>query len=313
MRLRTPLLAASFALLTSFTWSSVAVAQATPPDIVKLKDGSMFRGTIGELVTGDHVDLTTANGQTRRFAMKDVAYAGSATAAQPAVPPPPLQPPPPPPPPPGDASSMITVNGQRAELHFDANESDVQFQLRTGQAEMVGVGYGWRTSFIAQASSYTTICTAPCSGSLPTGTHHIGLSHNGRMVIEPDEPTVITGSGTLHGTYTSHLGLRVAGLLVDIASVAVGVTLMVTAIHTSEDCTSGACIEEDSVDDTKIGVGIGVLVVGSLVGTVLMLQRDTADISFVPMGPMASSGSRELSALRAPAYQPQGMALQLRF
>ena len=60
-------------------------------------------------------------------------------------------------------------------------------------------------------------------------------------------------------------------------------------------------------------MGLGVLVVGSLVGTVLMLQKDTAEISFVPMTPMASSGSKEMAALRAPGLQPQGMALQLRF
>jgi len=265
MRLRAPLFfAASLALLTL---SSAAGAQQAPPDVVKLRDGSMYRGTISELVANDHVDLMTANGQTRRFAMKDVAFAGSATAPEPSAPPPP----PPPPPPPGEGS-MITVNAQRAEMRFEANEPDVQFQLRTGQSEMAGVGWGWRStySFAAQTSSYTTICTAPCSGSLPTGTHRIGLSHNGRTVIEPEDPTVITGSGTLRGTYTSHTGLRVAGLLVDIASVAV-------------------------------------------VGTVLMLQRDTADISFVPMAPMASSGSKEMAALRVPGLQPQGMALQLRF
>jgi len=304
MRLRAPLFfAASLALLTL---SSAAGA----PDVVKLRDGSMYRGTISELVANDHVDLMTANGQTRRFAMKDVAFAGSATAPEPSAPPPP----PPPPPPPGEGS-MITVNAQRAEMRFEANEPDVQFQLRTGQSEMAGVGWGWRStySFAAQTSSYTTICTAPCSGSLPTGTHRIGLSHNGRTVIEPEDPTVITGSGTLRGTYTSHTGLRVAGLLVDIASVAVGVTLMVTAIHEAQDCSSGVCIEQDNINDTQLGVGLGVLVVGSLVGTVLMLQRDTADISFVPMAPMASSGSKEMAALRVPGLQPQGMALQLRF
>ncbi len=198
-------------------------------------------------------------------------------------------------------------------MRFEANEPDVQFQLRTGQSQTAGVGWGWRStySFAAQATDYTTICTAPCSGSLPTGTHRIGLSHNGKTIVEPDDPVVITGSGTLHGTYTSHLGLRVTGLVVNLASIAVGITLMVTAIHGAE-CTGNVC-SEGSVDDTKLGVGVGVLIVGSIVGSVLMIQKDTADISFVPMTPVASSGSKELAVLRAPGLQPQGMALQFRF
>jgi hypothetical protein len=53
-------------------------APATPPDVVRLKDGSFFRGTILELVADDHVVLRLSSGETKRFAMDDVKYAGSA-------------------------------------------------------------------------------------------------------------------------------------------------------------------------------------------------------------------------------------------
>src|SRR3954471_22558833 len=48
------------------------------PDVVRLKNGGMLRGTISELVPGGDVVLITATGEERRFAMRDVDYAGPA-------------------------------------------------------------------------------------------------------------------------------------------------------------------------------------------------------------------------------------------
>ena len=62
-----------------------------------------------------------------------------------------------------------------------------------------------------------------------------------------------------------------------------------------------------------MAAGFGVAIVGSLLGTVLMFQHDTADISFVPMSPVATSGSKELASRLTPGSAPQGMSLQVRF
>src|SRR5207247_10124009 len=59
---------------------SPAPPPTTPPDIDKTKDGGMVRGTISELVRNDHVSISLVSGESRRFSMSDVVYAGPAAA-----------------------------------------------------------------------------------------------------------------------------------------------------------------------------------------------------------------------------------------
>jgi hypothetical protein len=47
------------------------------PDIIRSKDGSLFRGTIVEMVVNDYVVIVTLTGESRRFALADVSYAGA--------------------------------------------------------------------------------------------------------------------------------------------------------------------------------------------------------------------------------------------
>jgi hypothetical protein len=305
MKLHAALLAGFASLLLS----AAAHAQGAPPDVVRLKDGSMYRGTISELVAGDHVVIVGVDGQTHRFEMKDVASAGP-SAAPPAAPAPasPAVPTP---------VQMGTIAAP-AQVSFQANEGDVQLQVRTGQAAIAGWGWGGRgaTSFVGEVHSYQTLCTAPCTAVVPVGTHHLGLSAGGKAVVEAREPVVITGPGTLTGTYTSHYGTRVAGLLVVLVGAGVGSYLMFdsfSAAHT--DCptsTTGACTyTAGSLDGTKFAVGATAATLGALVGVIMMLTPDTAAISFAPVSTGLNVGPREMQ--RAPALNAQGLALQARF
>ena len=54
---------------------------STPLDVVVLQDGSMFRGTISELVANDHVVIILVSGESKRFASSAVRYAGPASGA----------------------------------------------------------------------------------------------------------------------------------------------------------------------------------------------------------------------------------------
>src|SRR5688572_540615 len=59
-----------------FSW--IAAADGTPPDIVRLRNGGMLRGTIVELKPGETVEILLLNGETRKIPMADVEYAGPA-------------------------------------------------------------------------------------------------------------------------------------------------------------------------------------------------------------------------------------------
>ena len=60
------------------TPNSVATASK---DVVRLKDGSVVRGTISELLKNRSVTIVTLSGKTLEFAMSDVAYAGPESKA----------------------------------------------------------------------------------------------------------------------------------------------------------------------------------------------------------------------------------------
>src|SRR5579872_2767593 len=160
---------------TVISWSPPAHAQqaaAAFGDEVKLKDGSVFRGTITEMVPKDHVDLLMANGQTRRFASADVSYAGPSRR------------------PPGPGGSGDAPRPKGVDTHFVATEDDVQLLIRTGQGEVEGVGFGYHgtVAYEGVARDYAIMCTAPCDTQLPPGLQRLALSHHGGRAIEADDP-----------------------------------------------------------------------------------------------------------------------------
>jgi hypothetical protein len=59
-------------------------AAATAPDLVRLKNGGMLRGTIAESEPGQSVTIVLLTGETRKISAADLRYAGPANAAPPA-------------------------------------------------------------------------------------------------------------------------------------------------------------------------------------------------------------------------------------
>jgi hypothetical protein len=181
---------------------------------------------------------------------------------------------------------MIAVRAAREEVRFEANQPDVQFLMRVGQGEVSAVGYSWGGGMLAlsgQSRDYAIICTAPCDGQLPDGTHRLALSLHGGKAVEPIDPVQLQGPATLHGRYESHAGTRVAGWLVFGLSLAGGTLLAATSAKTTESCSvDGFCNPDTQINSTQFGLGIGIMVVGGIVGLVLGLTRDTAAIEVAP-------------------------------
>lgn len=79
---------------TSLRWAVLAFAMTlsgralanSPPDLVRLKNGGMVRGSILELVPDSFVVVELKNGETRRFEMSEVEYAGPEDRFEPARP-----------------------------------------------------------------------------------------------------------------------------------------------------------------------------------------------------------------------------------
>jgi homeobox protein ESX1 len=316
------LAAASLSIEASALAQDASAPKATPPDIVKLKDGSMYRGVIMELAVGDHVTLRLDSGESMRFVAADVAYAGSADAAPapPLLPLPPLPPAPPPPPPASPESPPpVPVSVAEAKVRFESASPDVDFHLRTEDA--TAVGWSGRGGYVV-LHGYKHICAAPCDATLPAGRQRLALSQSGGVPIEADDVVDISGPSKVTGTYESHRGTRTTGLIVLLGSPVVGGIMMAASIHSGHDCSeqavTGSCSPTTNLDGGLLGGGIAVVTVGTLAGLLLMLQGDHATITVAPLDAAAASprpsGKTEGAWLAAsPAASAPGLGVRLTF
>lgn len=248
-------------------WSSQAGAQqaaASLGDEVKLKDGSVFRGTITELVPKDHVDLLMASGQTRRFAAADISYAGPAKR-----------------PPVASGTGDSGGHGKGVDVHVVSDTDDVQLLIRTGQGEVEGMGWGYHgaVAYEGVARDYAIVCTAPCDTQLPPGLQRLALSHHGGRTVEAEDPVQVSGSSTLRAEYESRLGVRIAGYVIMFGSLATGVIIMAT---NAPQCPPTGC-----QFPTAFWGGLIVIVAGGILGSILTGVGDHASIQLVPTGTAA--------------------------
>ena len=295
--------------------ATVAAAPGALADVVKLKDGSLFRGTITALVAGDHVDLLLPSGETRQFAMSDVTYAGPAASAAPAAPAPVTSSPP--------VEPAYTVTGRKVAVHVEADEPGMQLLVKAGQGVVSGGGYsfgGGGFVYGGRVTDYAVLCSAPCESRMPAGTHQLALSRASGGVLAVDPPVEIERASTLKPHIESRKGIRAAGLLILIASVTGGLVLIGTSTHdrTSCDPSFGGCSSTPQVDSTRFGAGLAVLTFGTIVGIVMMVTHDKASIEVVPSAASRLSlspgqtGDRAFATRASPDSVP-GMTLRVRF
>ena len=249
-----------------------AAAPAVPvsvPDIVVLHDGSMVRGTIIELKRGEYVLITTPLGESRRFSMNEVRYAGPASGA-PGTSPPKVQerkhPPAPPRPP-------LPVGPPMHRVALSSPDPDVTFHARGGLNRL-----------------YTQLCTAPCETSFEEGPYIIALSR-GR-----DEPRKAKGSltidqpGTLEGKFVSRSNLRTIGwVLIPLGPLLGGVLIAGSVSGGATEFNAGMFFG-----------GMALFGGGLATGIVLATRKDLVEVTFYP-GAVASLPRPSSLALVHPA------------
>ena len=190
MTLRLRSVAALLSVTIFFACLRVGAAYAqtggAPPDIVRMKNGGMLRGTIVEMVPSGQVTLLGADGQTRKFPMSDVAYAGpvandplAAGESAPPLPPVPQTASPAPAPPPVLAPMR---------LRLVADEPNITYHYLAGTSHGVGLGAvgGHIAAVGINMAHYNRLCTAPCTTSLEPGSYTFAIERqNGGMVLAP--------------------------------------------------------------------------------------------------------------------------------
>lgn len=215
---------------------------AAPPDVVVLKNGNRYRGTIAELVKGGSLTIVLITGETRKLDTADVSYAGPADR-EPRVS---AETPEPPPKPPAAATLPPLPR--------------VKFS-----SPVVGTGFFQRIS-----GSYQRICVAPCVKDLPAGTYDIGIKRPldeyvlGMRAVLIDQPVSV--SAVVH----DRSGVRRAGGVVLTASALVlGFSTLYLTQAERPNTAVGASFVVTSV-------------AGSIVGLSLIFVGDSVSLNVSP-------------------------------
>ena len=224
-------------------------AAPAPPDDVKvvvtLKNGSIYRGVLVELVAGDHVTLQTPFGETKRFAKGDVAsvHADVPSAPVEAV----------------AAQPPVGAQANAARVHFEAKTAETDLFVQTGPAMVNGSG-GGGSGTTRTVREYEHVCGAPCDASLTAGKHRLALAYQDRDPVQTGEVS-LEGPTTLKGSYVDRRGTRIAGWVIFGVGVGVGSALVLASVASkSENCSdqwlTGFCTAS-SPRAALFGAGLG--------------------------------------------------------
>jgi hypothetical protein len=179
---------------------AAAPAPACPPDVVLLKDGSRFRGTINALVPGSPVTIALVSGEARTFEADTVAYAGPAG-----------QEPPP-------ATTAATSDDDEATTAEDETPDTprnprVRFQATTHHTKLL-----YRVE-----NGYKELCEAPCSREFARGNYEFATRRNPQDKLTVLEDVRVNGDVLLRAKVNPHRGVRSAGkLLVTLGALSAG-------------------------------------------------------------------------------------------
>ncbi len=237
------------------------------PDIVRSRDGGFVRGSIIERVPSSHVLIQLPTGERRRIELSTVTYAGPAAeegARGPGVLPSIAVSSP--------AAARSSPRDENAHLQVLADEPGrLSLHYVSGTRTMITTSrYGAQ---VHQWDTFTRVCDAPCTTTLPTGAYILGVADgHGEPTRAITPPFELAGSMSLSLGYTSRAGFRIAGLTVLLSSLAASIALVVAGItiHPSR-----------GPDGWLILGGFSTLGVALAVSLPMVLQRDEARVRVV--------------------------------
>lgn len=229
------------------TAPAVTAASAPPPDVVVLKNGNRYRGTIAELVKEGTLTIVLITGETRRLDAKDVSYAGPAES-EPRVP----------------AAAPVAAGAATEEnpaARAKAGELQELQRVRFSSS-LKGTGF-----FYSVEGGYKRICAAPCARNLPTGTYDFGIKRPEDEHVLRMRDVLIDQPTSLSAEVHSRSGVRSAGRGVLTVSLLV---LGLSALYLSQGDDPNALV---AVPFVVSGVA------GSIVGLSLAFVGDKVSLS----------------------------------
>lgn len=261
-----------FALLSLLLAVPAGAQTSTPPDVVRLRDGTFLRGTIVER-SPTQVVLMLPTGETRTYPAAEVEHAGPDTPAPEPVPQAPsVAAPPfvaPPAPPAGQGVARLHVRTAQEGLSLQRLQGTTSISVWTGR----GVAS-------AQLDQFGIICNAPCDIEVPEGTYQLGIAQGEGNALRAGPPIDLRGEMTLGLTYDDRSLLRAMGWLTFGLGAAGGGALAIAAPFAGPtSCSYGFCSNGFSFE--MFAAGIGIMVTSMIVGMILAFLQDAPVIDVI--------------------------------
>ncbi|MFT3925854.1 MAG: hypothetical protein QM778_25145 [Myxococcales bacterium] len=262
-------------------WSSASSAQEQPaaapeqqpegpqvgPDMVRLRTGTMWRGTIVER-TPSRVVMVTYSGETKRFESWNIDFAGPAPTASeqcvaaPSVPGPSVEPTPslPAPAPVAPAPMAPTVSPSSVQLRLTPLD-----------------GY---SIYLDTGGGLSRPCVGPCVAKLAPGLYRTGVGKGGRPTAAPGT-LEIRQDDELRGSFLSRRKQRIIGGIILGLGAPLGAGLVAAGIHVKDlkvSCeVGGDCnVTNNKLEPFLITTGVLVALASAITGGYFVAQKDQA-------------------------------------
>lgn len=174
-----------------------------------------------------------------------------------------------PPPAPAPAAQ---ASGRQFTLRVTSDdERGLRLHQVTGRAHGWVSGWGTYGGRIS-STAFAPICEAPCEVQVGAGQYQLGVSLGEREPAVVSDLLRLDSDMTLRLDYESRRGLRVAGWVIFGAGVVAGLGIVAAPLFTGDDL---ADLPTESIY-ISLGVGVGVIVVATVVSLVMILQKDRA-------------------------------------
>jgi len=258
---------------------SVIPPEQIGPDLVRLRTGTQWRGTIVER-TPSRVVLVTYSGETRRIETWNIDYAGPAPGAgeqcqapaapapqvsEPQVSEPQVSAPCPAPAPPEAEPKVVPPVAAPTSIQVKLNPLD---------------GY---SIYLDNGDGLSRPCAGPCVAKLSPGLYRAGVGRKGRAVAAPGT-LELRADDELRGSYRSRRKQRILGGLLLGLGTPLGAGLVAAGIHTKDlhvDCeVGGHCkLTNDKLSPLLIATGVVVALASAVSGGWFVVQRDQAFVN----------------------------------
>jgi hypothetical protein len=240
----------------------LTATSALATSLVRLKNGTVFRGKVMTVSIESGVVIEDQSGTRITIPYQDVAYIGAENenaSSTDTLPPihksgdPKLQH--------SDRVIQLSFTGKTPDLSL----YQLAYRGRSGAVGLIGLRPAF---FTVDSAGYSYICTGPCEFEMNPGSYRLAVGTGRRLPVEVRYPISLNHNGKLAATYDDNYSIRLSGLLIATCGSAVGLGLM-----------TGGLLDDNNTGAYLIS-GATISTAALITGIIMALVRDKVSLSY---------------------------------